>query len=79
MLRAAFPKRQTRPVGISRLRKVDPVGPQETSDFTVSMREHSGARHAFGAKDELKLSPVTSIAVLALGFGNIGETISERR
>ena len=43
------------------------------------MREHSGARYAFCAKDELKLPPLTSIAVQALRFGNIGETISERR
>src|SRR6267142_1496113 len=41
------------------------------------MREHSGAGHAFGAKDELKLSSATSVAAWTLGFGHIRETISE--
>ena len=41
------------------------------------MREHSGARHAFGAKDELKLSSVAPVAAWTLGFGHIGETISK--
>jgi len=40
------------------------------------MREHSDARHAFGAKDELKFSSTTSIAVWTFGFGHIGKTIS---